>query len=229
MKDVLRAGAAALAFLALVLLAACDSPPERRPGPAELALITRELDSQLNTPARQLQYVLKRAQTVRRIYADQIVVSGPAGLTPLDWWVARQGYIKFGGVDHFYHAGYFVLTAKGSAFVNGPPPSWLVLTLQGQPQVVCAGNSGFLSCRVTGVVTIKPSSEGAALFPADVSIPAQPFTGELQYGPSGWSADNVEFTGGGDLWMTIRTALFGDHDAIQKAHLDWGIRTIRND
>jgi hypothetical protein len=224
----LRSCAVALAVLAGALLSACNDAPERRPGAAELVLITRELDSQLNMQARQLQQVLKRAQTVHRIYADQIVVSGPAGLTPLDWWVAKQGYIRFGGVDHYYHAGYFVLTSKGEAFVNGTPPTWLDSTIQGQPQVVCAGNGGFLSCRVTGVVTVKPSLEGAGLFPADLSIPAQPFTGELQYGPAGWVADNVEFTSSGDLWMTLRTALFGDHDAIQKAHLDWGTRTIRN-
>ncbi len=225
MKRNLRACAWALVLIAGASLAACDDNAGPKPGPAELALVTHELDGVLNLPARQLQDNLKRAAADHRIYAEEMVITGPPGTTPVDWWVYRKGLLRVAGVDTYYR-GYFDLTPKGEAFVNGAQPRWLASTFQGQPQLVCAGEGGFTSCRVTAVATVKLTPEGAALFDS-ASIAPQRFTAALASGPSGWSASELQITGDADPWLTVRTALFGDHDAIDKAHYDWAVRMNR--
>ena len=225
MKSHLQAGASALALTLVVLLAACSDNTGPQPGPVQLALVTRQLDDVLNLPARQLRDNLKRAAADHRIYAEEMVITGPPGTTPVDWWIYRKGFLRVAGVDTYYR-GYFDLTPKGEAFVNGPAPQWLASTFQGQPQVVCAGEGGFTSCRVTASATIKLTADGAALFDS-ASIAPQSFTAALHNGPSGWSADELEVTGGTDTWLSVRTALFGDHDAIDKAHFGWAVRMNR--
>ncbi len=213
----------ALSVIVGMALSACEK--ERQPGPAELALVTQALDHELNAPAEQLRGNLKRAASDGRIYAEELTITGPTATTPVDWWIWGKGLIKLGGTDS-YARGYFVLTPQGEALVHGPEAHWLASTFQGAPQVVCSGNGGFESCRVRGSAKVKLSPEGAALFDS-AAIPPQPFTADLQYGPSGWSVDELKITNGVETWGMVRTALFGDDDAIAKARYAWGAQMNR--
>jgi hypothetical protein len=208
---------------ASLLLSACGEAA-RQPGPAELALATGQLDEELNAPAQEIRSTLRLAAADGRIYAEEIVLTGSFGSTPMDWWVYRHGYIKPAGFDAYGH-GYFVPTPKGEALLKGPPQKWLSSAFQGAPRVACAGNGGWQSCRVTGVAVVSLTREGADLFEG-VTLASVAFTCQLEYGPSGWSASELETTPP-DLSAGLRAALFGDHDAIQKAHYDWGMQMNR--
>ena len=215
-----KACAGALAAAMLASLAACDGSTKRQPGPAELALVTQQLDLQLNEPAQRLHSSLVAADSDKRIYPEELVLSADGGPVPVDWWIYQKGWIRLAGVDS-YSRGYFGLTPEGEAFAKTESPRWLESSFQGQPKLTCAGNGGWLSCKVAATASVHATKEGATLFDA-VSVAPVSFEADLQYGPSGWSASDLQATDKSDPAATARTAMFGDRDSAYKAHYKWG-------
>ena len=211
----LHVRARALAFIALAGLAACGAKPERSPGPAELGLVSQRFDAELNMPALLLRKSLIDANADRRIYPEELVTPGRGSITPVDWWIYEQGLIRVAGVDSYYR-GYFGLTPKGEAFVKAPPPRWLVSSLKGGTQATCAGSRAWVSCRIAGVAAVRPTAEGAALF-KHLAVADQVLQGELEYGPQGWRAGDIQTTGGAEPSEAALLAFFGDAASIAKA------------
>jgi hypothetical protein len=219
MQGILRGCAWALAIAAVTLAAGCEQA--RKPAASDLALATGALDAQLNRSATLIRANLREADADKRIYAQELDINGPSGEAPSDWWLYDKGFIKLAGVDS-YHMGYFALTPRGQALVAGGDPRWLVSAFKGTPKVDCIGEGSVTTCTVTGTATVSLSPAGAALFDP-VSLPPQSFTVTLAYySATGWSVDKFEAAGGSNPSLAGQTALFGDRDAMFKAHYKWG-------
>ena len=182
--------------------------------------MTQQLDLQLNEPAQRLQRGLIEANADKRIYPEELVLSAEGGPVPVDWWIYKKGWVRLAGVDS-YSRGYFGLTPAGEAFAKAPPARWLESSFQGQPKLTCAGNGGWVSCKVAASASVRATKEGAALFDALAVAPVS-FEADLQYGPSGWSASDLHTTDKSDPPAAARIAMFGDRDSAYKAHYKWG-------
>jgi hypothetical protein len=199
----------------LLLLAACGGSDVSEPGPAELKLAAQALDQQLNAPADDMRRALINAGAGGRIFPQELIINDQVQEIPVDWWLYDHGFIRVGGVVGYQ--GYFVLTPKGQALVKGGEPRWLVSSLQGQPQVTCAGSQMFASCRVTASATVGVAPDAKDLVADPGSAPAQSFEVVLQKGPDGWQASDFSATSTPGPADAGRRALLGDSKAIAKA------------
>jgi hypothetical protein len=73
MTHLVRASCWGLAVMAVVSLAACGQ--QRRPGPAEIALLTRQLDAELNAPVQSLHEEVIRSIADKWIFPEELVVT----------------------------------------------------------------------------------------------------------------------------------------------------------
>lgn len=214
----------ALCAAAAFSLAACDSVGHK-PGPAELALVTAQLDTELNDAPQRLQLSLVNADRDHRVHAPEIVVAGNGWTIPADWWVYRQGWLRFAGIDE-YSYGYFTLTPAGRAFVDGPRPVWLKSSFKQPPQVDCAGGGSWTSCKVTGTAVVGETPEGQKLL-GPASLPEFALQAELDFGPEGWDVKQFQIASGGQPTELSRTTMLGDRDHIYKAHWKFAVEANR--
>jgi hypothetical protein len=214
----------AWAALAVAALGACTERP-RTPGPAELALVTQQLDRQLNAPAASLQRNMKEADRDKRVYVEELTVAPDNVVIPVDWWVYRQGWIKLAGVDSYYR-GYFSLTPPAEAFIAGPSPRWLVSRFKSPPQVSCTSGGSFTGCQVSGVAGVSQAPEAAGLFKFK-GMPDAPLQAELDYTPQGWQVAELK-VGGQPVGPAARIAMFGDWPEIYKARDRFALQADRD-
>lgn len=201
----------------LLALAACSGDAGGpKPGPAELNLVMARIGDQLNDPAVRLQRQLAYANRDKRIHPTEVTVTGGERVLPADWWIYDRGLLEFAGVDESLQ-GYFLLTPKGQAFIDGPEPRWLQATFQAPPKLNCAGGGAWASCQVEGVAVIGATPEAADLRIPPPSIPPRGFVAELHYGPNGWQVADLGLAPGTELAQAARVAVFGDADHITKA------------
>ncbi len=222
----LRVLSCVLSAMATLGLVGCGEEKGVQPGPAELALVTEQLDQQLNASLVQLQRKLVEANRDKRIYVEELTLSGKDETIPSDWWIYDNGLMKIGGVDT-YHAGYFALTPKGEAFANGAPPHWLAASFQGKPQVVCASRQSWASCKVSAIATVQRAREAPDFFSLRSPIAQQTFAADLEFGPSGWQVSEFTPAPGQDPTQTALTAIFGDDARIAKARNAFAMKVNR--
>ncbi len=222
MRQTTKVCAWGLAATAAMALTACGKDAgDRQPGPAEIALVTQQLDSELNDPVQRLHKSLVRATSDKRIYPEELEVSGEGDPTPVDWWAYDQGLIRLAGVADY--RGYFGLTPKGEAFEQAPAPAWLAARLQGPMQLNCSSGSAYTTCKASGIATVLPTKDGAA-FLQGRTLPQQAFTADLDYGASGWTVSELHATSGAEPAEAMRTAIFGDRDSVAKARYRFAIQ-----
>ncbi len=214
-----------LAIAPCLALGGCDGSGAAQPGKAELGLATGALDQQLNAPAEAMRRVLTAANADKHIFPWELTLTGPAGVTPVDWWLYGHGFMRLGGVQGVQ--GYFVLTPKGEAFVRGGEPRWLISTFKGQPQVTCAGSTMFANCRVMGSATVAAAPAAAGLLADASPMAPRSFQVVLQKNTDGWSADEFADSGSPSPAEAGRLALFGDAKAVAKARYRYALEVNR--
>ncbi len=204
-----------LMTVAAMALSGCGASGSSDPGRQELALATGALDQQLNAPAEAMRSALASANADKHIFPSELVISDASSQTTVDWWLYDHGYIRVGGVEAYQ--GYFVLTPKGEAWLEGGPPRWLVSSFKGQPDVVCSGSQMFMSCRVTANATVAAAPDAKELIADPSVVPPQSFQVVLQKGTDGWSASDFASSTTPAPAESGRRALFGDPKAIGRA------------
>ena len=214
-----------VALTAVVALTGCGAAPaSKRPGPVELGLVTLQLQQVLNTPAENFHENFVRSNSDKRIYPEELIVTGEGAPTPVDWWAYDQGFIRLAGVADY--RGYFALTPKGADFAKAPKPRWLMAVLKGAPQLNCGGGDAWANCNVSAVASVQLTPDGARLFGAR-SFPDQAFTASLQYGPAGWRVADLQAASGPEPSEAARTWFFGDRESIAKARYKFALAMNR--
>ena len=221
MKSMTRAGLAIAMAATIAGMAGCGQEAGKRtPGSVEMGLVTLQVVAELNAPGESLHESLVRSNSDKRIYPEELVVTGEGSPTPVDWWVYDKGLIRLAGVADF--RGYFALTPKGEAFAKGPAPHWLTATLKPGPQVACGGGDAWTSCKVTAVATVQPSKDGAEVL-AGRTFADLPFTANLTYSSAGWRVSDLQVTSGPAAAEAARTWVFGDPASIDKARYKFAL------
>ena len=221
-RHVMAGPMCAAALVGSVLLAGCgERAAERRPGPAELALITQQLDAELNGAAKIAHHNLVHANLDKRIFADELNLAGNSESVPVDWWNYRRGFLKLAGADGYL--AYFKLTPKGEAFAAAAPPRYLTSSFQAPPRLTCAGERNWVSCKVAAVAAITSTAQGADGLEGPPA-PALPIEADLSYGPQGWTATELHTTSGPPAFVVGRTALLGDSVAAGKARYQFAVQ-----
>jgi len=218
MTRLARARRWGLTATAILSLAACDQ--QRRPGPAEIALLKQQLDAEMNAPIQSLHEEVIRSIADKWIFPEELVVTGEGDPTPVDWWLYGKGFIRLAGVVQY--RGYFALTPKGAAFAKAPTPQWLAARFETPLQLNCAGEGSWANCQVSGVAAVTPTKASASLL-GGLRFPPQAFQANLVYGPAGWRVENLQATQGPELSEAMRTAIFGDPESIGKARYQWAL------
>ena len=170
----LKSSTVGLLVLCAAAATGCEDPTPQ-PGPSELALVTRKIDAGMNAPVTTVRKKITRAADDGKINNWELFIPADGQTTPVDWWAAKHGFMKMGGVHQGYP--YFSITPEGEAFAKSEAP-WLTASFQAPPTVSCAGSKSLASCRVAGVALITPTAEAGKAFEGQV-LKAQPFFATL--------------------------------------------------
>lgn len=205
-------------------LAACGASQPPTLGPAELAVVTQNMDASLNAPLKAVHQNLVRSNKDQHLYPQELIISGPEDTTHTDWWLYKAGFLKLAGFENYQ--AYFTLTPEGEAFAVGTPPKWLATALQGQPKIACDGSSTAGVCKVSGIAVVSVTPEGQKHL-AETAIPPQPFEATVDYAPAGWSVSALSLGDGGVLRAKSHNAIFGDAKAAYQSRMAYAAKVNR--